>query len=114
MNPSTEQGETVAVEQEYAKSRVHRDTEVLAETTVFSPTCLTDDNGAVTLFLWRYRLLRLPRGRLVVRFMADVEYLPDADALTERVEPLSEMPSERPSADWLPDAIRAGLGDSDV
>lgn len=99
----------VKIEQEYENSRIHRDTVVVAEETVLSPTCITNHTGATTLFLRRYRLLRLPSNRLVVRFRTDIENPRNGAALTAFVDGLAEMPEDQPGDDYLPDQIRAAF-----
>lgn len=99
-----------------ADARARKGTEILAECVVYAPIYLLDDRdpeptGEATLFVRRYRLLRLPSGSLVVRWSKDVESFENDDAMVERIERehLAEMPAENPEEDWMPRPIRVAI-----
>lgn len=104
------------IEQEYERSSRNGRSraEEIEECWVYAPTYLTDDKGPnptgeVSLFVRRYRLLRMPKGQLIVRFLQDVWGFTDSDAMVARIEDegLAEMPADEPRAGYLPHPIIA-------
>lgn len=102
------------IEQEAARSEQRSQSEILKECWVYAPVFLTDDlhpdsDGSVSLFVRRYRLVRTPKGKLVVRFLKDVLSFENEDAMVAKIDAdkFKEMPDDEPGAGYVPTLILA-------
>ena len=91
------------------KRRIPGGSKILKERSYYLPTCLTDDGGAISLFVRYFMLARTPKGRLRIHIKDDVLVFQCGAEMGAYIcrEHLRELPKEaEDDRHYLPRAFR--------